>query len=177
MRTGDIDHVETERIICERLRPEHGEELKKLLLDERVFRTLWPRSQPPTERDVAQSLATKVQHWERHGFGMWLLRDRNTGEMVGRGGLQYTFVAGIDDVEVGWAIVPERWREGLATEFAQACTTVALDQLSLLSVVAFTQPDNLASRRVMEKAGFRYEAELIHVGLPHVLYRRDARER
>lgn len=177
MRTGSIECFETERLICERLRPEHGEELKKLLLDERVFRTLWPRPEPPTEREVSASLETKVQHWERHGFGMWLLRDRGTGEMVGRGGLQYTYVAGIDDVEAGWAIMPERWREGLATEFAHACTIVALDRLSLLSVVAFTQPDNVASRRVMEKVGFHYEAELIHVGLPHVLYRRDALRR
>ncbi len=177
MKTGSIERFETERVICERLRLEHGEELKVLLLDARVSSTLWPRSQPPTERDVVASLETKVQHWERHGFGMWLLRDRSTGEMVGRGGLQYTYVAGLDDVEAGWAIVPERWRQGLATEFARACTIVALDQLSLLSVVAFTQPDNLASRRVMEKAGFRYEGELIHVGLPHVLYRRDAHRR
>ncbi len=177
MTTASIERFATERIICERLQPEHGEELKALLLDERVFTTLWPRSSPPTESDVLMSLQTKVQHWERHGFGMWLLRDRGTGEMLGRGGLQYTYVAGLDDVEAGWAIVPERWGEGLATEFAKACTTVALDRISLLSIVAFTQPDNLASRRVMDKAGFRYEGELIHVGLPHVLYRRDGLHR
>jgi RimJ/RimL family protein N-acetyltransferase len=177
MMRGSIERFETARISCERLRPEHIAELRQLLLDERVFRTLWPRAQPPSENDLVASLQTKVQHWERNGFGMWLLRDRSTGEMVGRGGLQYTYVAGIDDVEAGWAIVPERWREGLATEFAHACTTVALDRLSLLSLVAFTQPDNVASRRVMEKVGFRYEGELIHVGLPHVFYRLDARER
>jgi [ribosomal protein S5]-alanine N-acetyltransferase len=37
--------------------------------------------------------------------------------------------------------------------------------------VAFTLPDNVASRRVMEKVGFRYEREVEHVDLPHVLYR------
>ena len=174
MTHGSIERFETERIVCERLEPGHGDELRALLLDERVFTTLWPRSRPPTEGDVLASLETKVEHWERHGFGMWLLRDRSTGEMVGRGGLQYTYVAGLDDVEAAWAIVPERWREGLATEFAHACATVGLDRLSLLSIVAFAQPENIASRRVMEKVGFRYEGELTHVGLPHVLYRRDA---
>ena len=39
-------------------------------------------------------------------------------------------------------------------------------------IVAFTLVDNIASRRVMEKAEFEYERELEHVGLPHVLYRR-----
>ena len=43
-------------------------------------------------------------------------------------------------------------------------------------IVAFTRPDNVASRRVMEKADFVYERDVLHVGLPHVLYRRRLTE-
>ena len=103
---------------------------------------------------------------------MWLLRDRETGEPVGRGGLQYTFTAGLHDVEAGWAILPDRWGQGLATELAHACVQVAFEQLGLRQIVAFTLPDNIASRRVMEKAGFEYERDIVHAGMPHVLYRR-----
>ena len=39
------------------------------------------------------------------------------------------------------------------------------------SVVAFTLPDNTASRRVMEKLGMTYERDIVHADLPHVLYR------
>jgi RimJ/RimL family protein N-acetyltransferase len=170
--TGTIDRVETKRMILERLRPEHGPEQLRLLLDPRVSATLWPRARPPTELDVLDGLAGKVEHWNRHGFGMWLLRDRDTGEMVGRGGLQYTYTAGLNDVEAGWAILPERWGQGLATELAHACVEVAFGPLYLLEIVAFTLPGNLASRRVMEKSGFAYEREIVHAGLPHVLYRR-----
>ena len=45
------------------------------------------------------SLVDKRDHWERHGFGLWLLRDRATGTMVGRGGLQYTDAIGGAEVE------------------------------------------------------------------------------
>ena len=172
MITGTIERVETDRMILERLRLEHAAEQLQLLLDRRVSATLWPRAQAPTEADVLDGLAAKVDHWNRHGFGMWLLRDRETGEMVGRGGLQYTYTAGLNDVEAGWAIVPERWGHGLATELAHACVEVAFEQLELLELIAFTLPDNLASRRVMEKSGFVYEREIVHAGLPHVLYRR-----
>ncbi len=171
MSTGTIDRVETERMILERLRSEHAAEQLQLLLDPRVSATLWPRSQAPTEADVLDGLAAKVDHWNRHGFGMWLARDRESGEMVGRGGLQYTYTAGLNDVEAGWAIVPERWGQGLATELAHACVEAAFDQLDLLEIVAFTLPDNVASRRVMEKSGFVYERGIVHAGLPHVLYR------
>ena len=172
MSTGTIERIETERMILERLRLEHAADQLRLLLDPRVSATLWPRAGIPTETDVLEGLAAKVDHWDRHGFGMWLLRDRETGEMVGRGGLQYTYTAGLNDVEAGWAVVPGRWGQGLATELAHACVEIAFEQLGLLELVAFTLPDNTASRRVMEKAGFTHERDIVHAGLPHVLYRR-----
>ena len=74
-------------------------------------------------------------------------------------------------MEIGWAVVPERWGEGLGTELARASVAVAFGELGLDTVVAFTQPGNAASRRVMEKAGFVFERDFAHAGLPHVLYR------
>jgi [ribosomal protein S5]-alanine N-acetyltransferase len=172
MSTGVLERFETARMVLERLALVHAPEQTRLLLDPRVAATLWPRPEPPTRADILDGLVAKVEHWERHGFGMWMLRDRETGEMVGRGGLQYTYTAGLNDVEAGWAIVPERWGQGLATELANACVEVGFGQLDLLEIVAFTLPTNAASRRVMQKAGFGYEREIVHAGLPHVLYRR-----
>jgi RimJ/RimL family protein N-acetyltransferase len=170
--TSTVERVQTRRLLCERLRPDHADELRRLLLDPRVGRTLWPRSEPPTDADVLDSLRAKIEHWERHDFGMWLARDRATGEMVGRAGLQYTYSPGLEEVEAGWAIVPERWGQGLATELAWASIDAAFGKLEMRDIVALALPDNLASRRVMEKTGFVYEREAIHAGLPHVLYRR-----
>lgn len=175
MSTGTIDRLETARLICERLRPEHAPEERRLLLDPRVGGTLWSRPAPPTEAEIIDGLAAKTDHWDRHGFGLWLLRERETGEAVGRGGLQYTHTAGLHDVEAGWAIAPERWGQGLATELAHACVEVGFEQLGLRQIVAFTLPDNVASRRVMEKTGFEYERDIVHAGLPHVLYVRRPR--
>ena len=46
--------------------------------------------QAPTEADLRASLQAMLEHWERHGFGIWLLRERSTDELIGRGGPQYT---------------------------------------------------------------------------------------
>ena len=172
MSTGDLDLVLTDRLRCERLRLEHAAELTPMLLDPRVVRSLWPREEPPTEQDVIDGTASKIDHWERYGFGLWLLRDRRTGEVVGRGGLQFTYVPGLNDVEAAWAITPGRWRQGLATELARAAIGAAFNALELPQIIALTLPDNIASRRVMEKTGFAYDRDIEHAGLPHVLYRR-----
>jgi ribosomal-protein-alanine N-acetyltransferase len=175
MSSPEIERVETPRLICERLGIGHLAEVSRLLRDPLVATTLWPGGQPPSEQEVITSVADKERHWERYGFGLWLVRDRETGEMVGRGGLQWTtYVTDLDEVEVGWAIVPERWREGLATELAQTSIEIAFGPLALNEIVAFTLPHNIASRGVMEKTGFVYEREILHVGLAHVLYRRRA---
>lgn len=167
-----IELVRTSRMTLERLQLEHGDELCRLLLDPAVVRTTWPFPDPPTREDILHRNVEKVEHWDRNGFGLWLARDRFTGEMVGRGGLQYTYAPGLNAVELAWAIVPERWGEGLATELAQAALDAAFGPMDLLDVIALTMPDNIASRRVMEKTGFRYEADIEQAGVPHVLYRR-----
>ena len=167
-----IERVQTPRLTCERLRMEHVPEMLGLLGDPRVARTLWPGAPPPGKREVVQSTREKERHWERYGFGLWVLRDQATGESVGRGGLQWTYIAGRNQVEVGWVIVPERWRQGLATELARVSIEVAFGPLGLDEIIAFALPDNVASRRVMEKTGFVFERDIVHAALPHVLYRR-----
>ena len=83
-------------------------------------------------------------------------------------------MGGRDEVEIGWAVVPDRWGQGLATELGAASVAHAFGPLGLAEVVSFTLVDNRASRRVMEKLGFAYEDEIEYAGLPHVLYRLSA---
>jgi [ribosomal protein S5]-alanine N-acetyltransferase len=113
------------------------------------------------------------EHWERYGFGLWLLRDRGTGALAGRGGLQHTDAVEGEPVEVAWAVMPARWGEGLATELALTSVDVGFETLELERLIAFTLPHNLPSRRVMEKSGFTYAYEFVHAQRPHVLYARD----
>ncbi|MGI8713726.1 MAG: GNAT family N-acetyltransferase [Solirubrobacteraceae bacterium] len=164
--------IATRRLRGERLRSEHESELLRMEQDPRVFPTLSGGPEPPAVADVRRGLDRQRRHWERHGFGLWLLRDRATGAMVGRGGLQYTNVSGTPAVEVAWAIVAERWGEGLATELAHAAVHTAFADIGLTELLAVTLPPNARSRRVMEKAGFAYDRDVVHAGMAHVLYRR-----
>lgn len=146
-------------------------ELLRLLRDPRVAKTLSPTGQPPNEDEVRARLIEAIGHWELHGFGLWLLRHRSGDELVGSGGLQHTLVTGKDEVEVAWAIVPELWGQGLATELARTSVDAAFGALDLRQVIAYTRTDNMASRRVMEKAGFEFEGTIETEGLTQALYR------
>lgn len=125
------------------------------------------RSEDETWELLRQSLA----HWQQNGFGSWVFRHRETGEAIGSAGLRRVQIESRDEVEIGYRVAAAWWGRGIATEMASALIAVARDRLELEDIVAFTLPDNLASRRVMEKAGLTYEHDIEWAGLPHVLYR------
>lgn len=158
----------TDHLIAERLGARHFGGLCQMNRDPRVMATLGGvRSGEDTQRYLRDNL----EHWERYGFGIWVFRDGRDGSFVGRGGLRNVRVDGEDEVELSYALRAGYWGRGLATEMAGAILEVAFGRLGLEEVVAFTLPTNRASRRVMEKNGFRYERDIVHAGLPHVLYR------
>lgn len=122
-------------------------------------------------RQTQRMVEAWVAHWDAHGFGLWIARDAASGDFAGRGGLQHTVVGGRPEVEVAYGLLPAFWGRGLATELAEASVRAAFAELRLPDLVCFTLTTNLASQRVMEKAGFAFEGEVEHAGLPHLLYR------
>jgi RimJ/RimL family protein N-acetyltransferase len=161
-------HVRTKHFFLEPLADEHFPLLDAFQRDARVMATLGGvRSEDETRRHVDEQVA----HWAAHGFGLWIARAADTGVFVGRAGLRHVEAAGLPEVEVAYALVPDLWGRGLGTELAAECVRFGFEELGRSDLVCFTMTTNAASRRVMEKAGFRYEREFERAGLPHVLMR------
>ena len=137
--------------------------------DPLVAETLWPGvlGGPRTDAQTRERLDEFIAHWQEHGFGPWMFFDRDRGQAVGYAGPRRTVVDGQDEVELVYAVASTRWGEGLATEMARA----AVAHAEITDLVCFTLSTNTRSRRVMEKAGFRYERDFERAGLPHVLFR------
>jgi RimJ/RimL family protein N-acetyltransferase len=164
-----IERLETERLAGERLREEHFDYLRSVDTDPDVMATL---GGVRSENETWEMLRAGLAHWERNGFGPWVFRERATGEIVAGAALRRVEIEGREEVELGYRVAAASWGRGLATEMAQALVALARDRLGLEEIVALTLPYNLASRRVMEKAGFTYERDIEWAALPHVLYRR-----
>jgi [ribosomal protein S5]-alanine N-acetyltransferase len=124
-----------------------------------------------SDEQTRQFLRDNLRHWDRHGYGLWMFRAQADGRFVGRDGLRHVHVGGNDEVELAYALMAAFWGRGLATEMAKAIVTVTFEHLGMADLVAFTLATNQASRRVMEKVGCQFERDIVHAGLPHVLYR------
>jgi RimJ/RimL family protein N-acetyltransferase len=129
-----------------------------------------PPLSPFDEELVGKLLLDDCRHWDKNGFGPWVLVEPDSGKFAGRGGLAWTAIEGEPAVELPWSIEPRLHGRGLATEAARAATAFARE-LGFDEVIALALPTNVASQRVAEKAGFRRAGECEHAGMPHVLFR------
>ena len=163
-----LENLHTPRLRGERLRPDHVDEIRRMHADARVMANL---GGVRTEAQNQDYLRRNLDHWDRFGFGLYIVHDVETDAIVGRALLRHLEVDGVDEVELGYALYPEWWRRGLATEIARACMNAGRRQLGLASLVAVTLPENRGSRAVMTKVGMTYERDFTHAGLTHVLYR------
>ncbi|HUF10633.1 MAG TPA: GNAT family N-acetyltransferase [Rhodothermales bacterium] len=167
-----LNHFTTERLIADRLREAHLDDLLRMDQDPRIMKTL---GGVRTEEESREYLRRNLDHWEEYGVGPWMLRLRDGENFVGRAYLRFLHITGTDEIGLGYALIPEYWGIGLATEIASAIVDIAFSQLAFDSVVAGSLPDNIASRNVLEKIGGRCEMETVYKGLPHVVYRIERR--
>lgn len=166
---GNFDSFRTPRLLATRLTPDDFTDCCTMNRNEQVRATL---GGVLTDEQSQAWMNLNLAHWANHGFGVYFLRDPQSGSFIGRAGLRHADVEGmLDEIEVLYALMPEHWGRGLATEAACECLRIGFELLGLKQIVGFTLPTNRGSRRVLEKSGLTYERNIIHAELPHVLYR------
>lgn len=130
--------------------------------------------------DESDVLADRIEaHFERHGFGLWAVEVPDQIPFIGFVGLAIpSFEAHFTPcVEVGWRLAAEFWDRGYATEAARAALASGFGPAGLTEIVSMTVPENVRSRRVMERLGMTHNPadDFDHPSLPdrrrHVLYR------
>lgn len=100
-------------------------------------------------------VANHLKLWDDEGMGVWILRLAESGEAVGRGAIRpMTDDVRVDITEIGYTFARHAWGFGYATEAAQALVALGFDHYGLGELGAIAHVHNLASNRVLVKAGF-----------------------
>jgi RimJ/RimL family protein N-acetyltransferase len=92
-----------------------------------------------------------IANYEKRGYGMLALEERATGMVVGFCGLVHP--GSQKDPEVKYAFLRSHWGRGLATEAVTALIEYGRREHCLYCIIATTAPANIASQRVLLKAG------------------------
>ena len=112
-------------------------------------------------RDLEQSRAyiqKTLDMYEKYGFGSLMAELKETGEPIGTCGLVKR--DSVEDVEVGYALLPQFRGRGLAIEGAKAVLDYAREVLKLPRVAAIVTPANRESIKVLERIGLSFVGPL-----------------
>jgi RimJ/RimL family protein N-acetyltransferase len=104
----------------------------------------------------------RAPFWER--YDLWPLVEKETGEVVGHCGLLEKDVGGKSEIELTYVFARSAWGKGYATEIGRALKDYAFGELELERLIALIEPGNVASERVAQKIGMRFDREVIRPG-------------
>jgi RimJ/RimL family protein N-acetyltransferase len=133
-----------------------------IFADPAVTRYVPSRTADPRER-AERMLAAIEASWAQRGYGIWLVTNRADGALLGHCGLGY--LPDTAEVEIDYAYAQRHWSRGYATEAARAALRYGFEVARLGQVIGLAVPENIASRRVLERVGFVYRRDAPYFGL------------
>jgi len=96
-----------------------------------------------------------IASYNAHGFGLLLVELNDSQTPIGMCGLLKRDE--LPDPDIGFAFIPDYWRQGFGFEAATAVTNDARERLKLPRILAIVSPDNEASIKLLERLGLSYE--------------------
>jgi RimJ/RimL family protein N-acetyltransferase len=173
-RAPDVPILTTGRLTLRGHRLDDFADCVKLWSDPGVTRYIAAR--PFTEEEIWTRLLRYVGHWSLMGFGYWMVRETATDRFVGEVGFaehrRELIPSIVGAPEIGWVLMPSAHGQGFATEAVRAAVEWGDAQFDRKRTVCLIHPDNTASLRVAEKAGYREHVRTAYKDVPTILLER-----
>lgn len=147
--------IETPRLQLRQLSVDDAEFILRLLNEPSFIQNIGDRGVRTVDDARGYIVKGPITSYEKFGFGLWMIETKSPSTPIGICGLLKREV--LDDVDIGYALLPEFWSHGYALESASAVVSYAREKLGLKRVVAVTNSNNQSSIRLLEKMGFKYE--------------------
>jgi RimJ/RimL family protein N-acetyltransferase len=151
-----VPEIETARLRLRAFTPDDLDALSSIYGDPDVARGFITRK-PKSKEETLAMLTRDIERFDKRGVGVWGVVDKENQELIGRAALQY--LDRTPEVEVSFILAKPYWGRGLATEAAEALLKYGFEGAGLERIVGVAHVDHVASHRVMEKAGMRYERD------------------
>ena len=159
-------YLETERLLLRRFTPGDVDVATELDADPAVMRYVTGGRSTPRDEIRNVYLPGWIAYYARGDrYGFWAAIEKPSGEFLGWFHF-YPQEEASDEAVLGYRLLASAWGRGYATEGSRALIRKAFEGLGARRVYATTMVVNMASRRVMEKAGLRF-VRVFHAPWPY----------
>lgn len=152
-----IPVIESKRLMLREFREQDLNHYAEMCSN-KLFRQYLGDGKTLSREDTWKVMSSILGHWHLRGYGIWALERKSDNALIGHAGLLNP--EGWPGVEVCWALSPEYWGNGYATEAAKETISWAFAQLELESLISLIYPANNASIKVSERIGQEFEKEI-----------------
>ncbi|HEX8845703.1 MAG TPA: GNAT family N-acetyltransferase [Pyrinomonadaceae bacterium] len=148
-----VPEIETARLKLRAFTPADLDALFLVFGDSEVMRYI-SGGKPRSLEETNKGMLRTVEGWRKRGFGLWAVVEKESGRLIGYCGL--IPLEETSEIEVAYALAKEHWGKGYAAEAALAALRFGFETLRRERIVAVVNPENVSSRRVLEKLGMTY---------------------
>lgn len=146
--------LETDRLVLRYLTVGDADFVLRLANDPSFIRTIGDRGIRSVEQAANYLLDGPISSYRHHGHGPYLVELKTTSAPIGLCGLLQRVQ--FEDADLGYALLPDFWRQGLAFEAASAVLGYGYQSLELARTLGLVAPDNIPSIGLLEKLGFQF---------------------
>jgi ribosomal-protein-alanine N-acetyltransferase len=163
--------IETKRLVIQPMTMDDYEGLKKILQDREV---MYAYEHAFSDQEVQDWYDNQQKRYQRDGFGLWAVKKKETGEMIGQCGITWQDFAGKQVLEVGYLFQKAYWHMGYATESAKACKEYAFLMLGAEEVYSIIRDNNFPSQNVARRNGMKPVGTFVKhywgIDMPHIAF-------
>lgn len=144
----------TERCVIRELTLNDMDALFELYSDEELIK--FTESLFDREEETDYQCAYIKNMYRYFGYGMWLVFLKETGELIGRAGLEHREIHEQTELELGYLIGRPYQAKGYATEVCRAIIMYAKEKTGFEQINCVIQKENAMSIHLAEKLGFSH---------------------
>lgn len=122
-----------------------------------------------SEGETWRTVSAMIGHWYLRGYGPYAIEEKETGDVLGIAGFWYPY--DWPGPEIKWALAPEYWGKGFASEAARAVQLTASHHIPQISLISLIHADNVSSIQLALAVGAKFEKEILFRGANCHIYR------
>lgn len=155
--------LETERLVLRKIGDEDIKTLYQYWSDSEVTRYM--NIEPFEDPFQAKTMIDLLNHLFEKGEAIrWGIVEKETGCLIGTCGYNSGYRIGASAVEIGYDLGREYWGKGFMAEALKSIIDHGFNEAGMKRIEAYVMPDNIRSRNLLIKLGFKYEGKLKNHG-------------